>query len=340
VAASDYTSQVRAPRAEVLEFIAQDLSEAIADLPAKNALTTGNKFRAHKGTAQALLGKAYLYLERWEEAADAFEDVITSTHYGLESDPMAPFNKNNKFGEESLFELNFGGDNGGNFPWGFTSDDNIIIQLMGPRGDFYTRPSTDSLIGGWGFNTPKKELYDAFVAAGDTYRRQRFLMSEAELKAKGGNWSNPTAWDYEGLLRRKYGTFNNQSGFPGQDPTSDEFNYGTNFILLRYSDVLLMAAEANLKSGDEDKARIYLNMVRDRAGLNDSNASGDALFNAIVLERRLELAFEGHRFADLVRWGLAETELQNLGFVKGKHEVLPIPNADVIAGKLSQNPNY
>ena len=71
-----------------------------------------------------------------------------------------------------------------------------------------------------------------------------------------------------------------------------------------------------------------------------SGLGGDALFKAIVLERQLELAFEGFRWLDLVRWDLAQQELGPLGFVKGKHELLPIPYNDVITAHLAQNPGY
>jgi hypothetical protein len=74
--------------------------------------------------------------------------------------------------------------------------------------------------------------------------------------------------------------------------------------------------------------------------LPDVTVSGTALFDAIVLERQLELAFEGYRFVDLVRWGRATTELGPLGFVAGKHELLPIPDYEVKTGMLGQNPNY
>ena len=110
--------------------------------------------------------------------------------------------------------------------------------------------------------------------------------------------------------------------------------------MMRYADVLLMAAEANNKAGNDAKALGYLNMVRQRpgTGLPALSVSGTALFDAIVRERQLELAFEGHRFIDLVRWGLAEQELKALGFVKGKHELLPIPSQDIRTAGLPQNP--
>jgi hypothetical protein len=101
-----------------------------------------------------------------------------------------------------------------------------------------------------------------------------------------------------------------------------------------------MAAEAFHKAGNDSKARGYLNMVRQRAGLADVTASGSALFNAIVLERQLELAFEGVRFTDVVRWGLAVQELGALGFKANKHELLPIPDYDVKTGALVQNTGY
>ena len=72
----------------------------------------------------------------------------------------------------------------------------------------------------------------------------------------------------------------------------------------------------------------------------DVTATGTALFDAIVRERQVELAFEGVRFQDLVRWGKAVAELGPLGFVTGKHEVLPIPDYDIRTGGLTQNPGY
>ena len=345
VPASAYQSTPRASREEVLDFIISSVGEAIADLPTRTQLTAGNKFRVSKGTAQALVGKAQLYKGDFAAAATSFESVINSGEYALQNDVMANFDKKHKFDKESLFEINYGGDNGGNFAWGSTTDDNIIIQLMGVRGDYYVAAPGDSLIGGWGFDPPRQELYDAYVDAGDDGRRMKFMMSEQELKDNGGDWTNSTLHDYEGLIRRKYGTFANQSGFPNQEPTSKEFNYGTDFVLLRYADVLLMAAEANNKKAapDDAKALGYVNQVRTRPSTDLAplvGLTGATLFNAIVAERRLELAFEGHRFADLVRWGLADEELGDLGFVAGKHEVLPIPNVDVIAGKFEQNANY
>jgi hypothetical protein len=209
---------------------------------------------------------------------------------------------------------------------------------MGPRSDYYTKAPNDSLLAGWGFNCPKKKLYDAYVAAGDVQRRTTTVMSEAELKAAGGNWSAPTAYGYDGYFQRKYGSFSQQTNSSGS--AIPELNYGTNWRLIRYADVLLMAAEAYYRAGNEPQARTYLTQVRNRSGLGAATATGTALFNAIVTERQLELAFEGFRFIDLVRWGLADQELSSLGFKKGKNEVLPIPNQDVITAGLKQNTNY
>ncbi|MGV3530543.1 MAG: RagB/SusD family nutrient uptake outer membrane protein [Flavisolibacter sp.] len=338
---SQYTSTARSPKDAVYQQIVKDLQEAATDLPNKSAYPANEKYRVSKGTAQALLGKAYLYQEKWNEAATAFETVITSGQFGLEPNIGKTFSKAGEFGVESLFEVSYTAQrnyNWGNFPWDWQPESNIHIQLMGPRSDFYVKAPADSLIGGWGFNTPKKKLYDAFVAAGDVERKKNTVMSEAELKAAGGNWTAPTAWDYEGYFQRKYGTVSTQTSSSGGDVA--ELNYGNNWRLLRYADVLLMAAEANFRAGNETKARLYLNQVRNRSQLGNVNASGNALFDAIVKERQLELAFEGFRFIDLVRWGLASQELVSLGFQQGKHERLPIPSQDIRTAGLTQNPGY
>lgn len=340
IPASDLGSIGRTPKAEVYTQIEKDLTEAMAVLPLKSEYGNTDKFRMSKGTAQALLGKAHLYQEEWSDAVTHFEAVITSQEYGLEPNIARVFSRAGEFGIESLLEINYTSSeqySWGNFPWGGPNESNIIVQLMGPREIIYTKAPGDSLLEGWGYNTPTKKIYDAFVAAGDESRRKLVLMSLEELEAAGGGFSEPNRYEFEGYFQRKYATFETETGGP-----DGPLNYGTNFKLLRYADVLLMAAEAHFRDNNENKAREYLNDVRQRPGTNlpEVTATGDALFEAIVLERQLELAFEGFRYIDLVRWGLADEELGPLGFVSGKHEVFPIPNADVISAGLEQNPNF
>jgi len=338
IAATDYTKTGRKPKAAVYAQIEKDLTEAIAVLPVKSTYSASDRFRMSKGAAQALLGKTLLYEQKWADAATQFEAVITSGQYGLAPSVGAAFSRNYEFGIESLFETSYTSDRSydwGNFPWGGQPLSNIHVQLMGPRGDFYTKAPADSLIAGWGFNLPKQKLWNAYVAAGDVQRRKYIIMSQGELIAAGGNWTSATAWGYEGYFQRKYGSFTSQTGGP-----IGELNYGTNWRQIRYADVLLMAAEANYRNNNETKARQYLNLVRQRSSLADVSATGTALFDAIVRERQLELAFEGVRYTDLVRWGLATQELGSLGYIAGKHNVLPIPDYDVKTAALPQNNGY
>ena len=342
ISPSQYQSVGRSKKEDVYALIVKDLQEAINDLPLKSSYAAADKFRVSKGTAQALLGKAYLYQQKWSEAAAQFESVITSGQYGLEASVGKVFSRAGEFGIESIFEVSYTNGrnyNWGNFPWDWQPESNIHIQLMGPRSDYYTKAPADSLIGGWGFMSPKAKLYNAYVAAGDANRRGSSVMSEAELKAAGGNWTSPNAWDYEGYFQRKYGTFLSQTSSSGADVA--ELNYGTNWRLVRYADVLLMAAEASYRASNEGKALTYLNQVRQRpaTALPALNVSGAALFQAIVNERQLELAFEGFRFVDLVRWGLATQELGSLGY-QAKHALLPIPSQDIRTAGLSQNSGY
>ena len=175
--------------------------------------------------AQALLGKVYLYEQKCDEAAVQFEAVINSGQYGLAPSISAAFSKNFEFGIESVFEISYTTDRSydwSNFPWSAQPESNIHIQLMGPRSDYYTKAPGDSLLGGWGFNLPRKNLWNAFVSAGDVERRKQTLMSKDELIAIGGNWTNDNAWGFEGYFQRKYGSFSTQTAGP-----VNELNYGT-----------------------------------------------------------------------------------------------------------------
>lgn len=336
---SEY-SQPFADAAAINTQIEKDLNEAIAELPAKSQYAEQDKFRASKGAAQALLGKALLYQKKWAASATAFESVINSGEYALQADYKTLFLQASEFGVESLFEASWVTTNGydwGTFQWGGNRamENNITWQLTGPRGDYFVAGTT-GLIGGWGFNYPHNAAYQVFVNAGDTVRKPASILSLADLRAMGGDWTNESSWGWDGCIRVKYGTRMDETS--GENGAVPELNYGTNLRLIRYGDVLLMAAEANHMAGNDAAAGTYLNQVRQRAKLGPY--SGD-IMQAIKTERQLELVFEGVRFLDLVRWGDAPTVLGPLGFVAGKHEVFPIPQDEMRNNsQATQNNGY
>ena len=192
---------------------------------------------------------------------------------------------------------------------------------------------------GWSTNLPTQNLANIY-AAGDKRKDVTVLDIDAYKTA------NPSFnITYQVAPYKNTGLYN-QKYLPRKGETSGqiELNYGNNFRIIRYSDVLLMAAEANNKAtaANDTKAQTYLNLVRRRAfgdNAHDVSNSGTSLYDAILLERRMELAMEGDRFFDLVRTGKAATVLAPK-FVVGKHELFPIPQAEIDISGLSQNPNY
>ena len=341
-------AQAGAPIADLYAQIHKDLDEAIQDLPKKSQYSDAMKFRMSKGTAEAIKGKAFLYEGKYAEAATAFEEVIGSGEYALQADYSTLFLKESEYGVESLFEVGYVSTEGydwGTFQWGGNRamENNIHFQLMGPRGEYFNA-GTSGMIGGWGFNYPTATVYQAFVDAGDIVRKNASVISLNDLETLyGGEWTAApgTVWGMEGYFRVKYGTMESETN--GEDGAVKELNYGTNIRLLRYADVLLMAAEANIMAGNAAVAQPYLDEVRTRAGL----ASVTATMEAIKTERQLELSFEGVRYFDLIRWGDASNVLSDQGFSKngnffqGKHELFPIPYAELSNNPLiEQNPNW
>lgn len=176
----------------------------------------------------------------------------------------------------------------------------------------------------------------------------------AEYNASIRSSNGALQYGGEGFLRMKYGTWISERG-------DNQSLYGTNIRVIRYADVLLMAAEAYNRSdkalNKEQKALKYINLVRDRAKLPPLSSNGDQLFEDIKKERRLELAFENVRFQDLIRWGDAAEVLKDQGkkvprgdgtFVevtdagfKDRNWFLPIPADEMnVNPNIDQNPGY
>lgn len=338
----------KSPRSAIYAQIEADLTDAISGLPTKSAVS--NNFRVSKGAAQGLMGKVLVFQNKNSEAIPFFEAVISSSDHDLEPNVDEIWNEDKEFGIESLFEIGYISTTArnwdGNVAWGGRNESNLHIQLMGPRGDGIFGVDPLGLLNGWGFNLPTKKLAEAFDAAGDTKRKRATLMTEAELIAAGGSVDQSVApggavWDYEGAIRTKYATRVSETSADGVR----ELNYSTNFRLFRYAEVLLLAAEAYNKENRDMEARAELNKVRNRAGLADiaASTSGNDLFEAIVNEKFLELAHEGQRFWDLVRWGKASTELSSAGYTS-KNDLFPIPITEIEKNPLltnaDQNPGY
>lgn len=316
----------KSTKAEVYVQIESDLKAAIDHLPLKGE--QDQSFRASKGAAQAVLAKVYVFQEKYSEASLIFDNLIPSGQFDLEDDFSTIWDQSTEHGKESVLELSYVSTekyDWGNFPWGDRPESNIHVQLMGPRGDGIFDVAAIGISNGWGFNLPTQKIGQAFEASTGDVRMGATLISEADLTAAGGSVTPPAGGihDYEGYVRLKYVTNSADTDGPIND-----LNYGINWRLIRYSEVLLLAAEAYHKNNQDGKALIELNKVRNRAGLDNETATGNALFMAIVKEKQLELAFEGQRFWDLVRWGMADTELSSYGYTS-KNAIFPIPLAEI-----------
>ncbi len=323
----DESSIPRSPVSEVYAAIESDLRLAIDDL-AETAPQVG---RVSKGAAQALLGKALLYQEKFAEAATVLRAVIESGNYRLVDSYGDIFEMSGENGPGSVFEVQYTDAEGAGFGCLQCSEGNVAVGFNGIRN--HTGPVYDS---GFSFNVPTQETYDAFEP-GDS-RRDVSLLDIDEWAAETGA-SFGIGFEHTGYYNRKYIARKGDSNIGDQNLTNPN-----NYRAIRYADVLLMAAEAiNRSGGNDELARNYLNQVRRRAfgdQDHDVSASGPALLDFILAERRLELVGEGHRFFDLVRTGRAAAAIP--GFTAGKNELFPVPFEEIqfAGGNWQQNPGY
>ena len=317
----------RAPKAEVYALIEQDLIFAAANLP----YVQNEAGRITKGAAQALLGKAYLYQNKFPEAAVVLEDLINNGPHALLSSSEAKFMFENNYENniESVFEIQYSDVDGGGYGCFECLEGNYAVGFNGIRS--YDGPVYDF---GYSFNVPVQEAVDAFEP-GDIRLEYSILDIEKWAADTGAKYT--TGYEHTGYYNLKYIARKGDLNQPDAALTNPN-----NFRVIRYADVLLMAAEAlNRKTTPDDvTAKIYLNRVRNRAMLPSVTTTGNNLTNDIYKERRVEFVGEALRFFDLVRTGRAAQEID--GFVAGKHEVFPIPiqEIELSGNRWIQNPNY
>nr|WP_293845741.1 RagB/SusD family nutrient uptake outer membrane protein [uncultured Arsenicibacter sp.] len=393
--------------ADLWPKIEADLKFAYDNLPETQSAVG----RANKWAAAAYLAKAYLYQKKYSEAKTLFDLIIANgktsggKKYALVAKYGDVFKASNDNNEESIFAIQ-NAANTGSVNNAFPEFDLNYPYNTGPNGPGnccgFFQPSFE-LANSYRTNANGLPLLDgSYNSAANALKTDMGLDSKTAFTPDAGNVDPRLDW----AVGRRGIPFLDWQDHPGADWIRNQPNGGPyspkkytyyksdvgslqdnsswtpgytaqNFTIIRFADVLLMAAECEVEVGSLAKALEYVNTVRKRAAntagfvtkagapaakyvISEYTAFADKATarTAVYFERKLELSGEGHRFYDLVRWGIANTEVNNyltyesklltgaLGgakFTAGKNELLPIPQDQIdLLGKdiLKQNPGY
>jgi len=325
--------------AEVYALIEKDLTEAIPSLPnTVNGATEGG--RITKGAAQAVLGKVYLWQGKNAQAAEQFAVVNGATPgqanttygYKLLTNFGDLFKVSNKFNTESILEIVHANSSNGGWGDAGASEGNLLNIIVGPRGYKPILAGAPDYYSGYSFLPFTKEFFD-FIHFDP---RNKATVANLDSLEKNGIATYEKGYGNTGyFIEKTVGRVSDKA------PTGQtELNFPQDAYEIRLADTYMLEAEAILQSGGAvgpgSRAYQLLNAVRARVGLNPVAVTLDN----IMKERRLELAGEGHRFLDLVRWGKAATVLAYKGFTANKNEIFPIPQAELNNTKILQNKEY
>lgn len=310
------------------EVVIPDLIYASENCYSKgDAALSGEEARATKGAALTILGKVYLTMNDHANAAAVLKKLIVDKvagNYSLLPDYSKIWMSTNKFNSESVFEINY------NIGAGSPS---FYFRYMTNENAYFITGLTNC----WGALIGEKDLMDDF------FNNQEWTRYKVSVDSG----------------------FNPNAGIPSPIPLKfmppknevSAFNFtGTdnNYMITRYADALLMYAEALMVLNQKDVAVTYVNEVRIRANMPAIDA-GDLNIDRILHERRMELAFEGHRYFDLVRTGKAVQTISqqlmsgdNYYLLTIRTEpiaeyqlLLPIPVGEIEKDNtLLQNPGY
>lgn len=358
---TEETTEINVPRAspeEIWTLIESDLTTAISQLPATWPASEAG--RATSGAAEALLGKAHLYQEEWQDAETHLMNVINSGNYYLIGGPNDPAGEASTIDEaiealrvnhafdiknnaEAVFEVQF--QSGSGLSWNSTSatgraEGSVRPQEYGVDGfSFYNAKPSDKLLNAYerivpgnndkGNVDPRFQAF--FFTKYDTLVKGEEVIPYSDIQATAGY-----AW-------KKY-----QHETTVQDPNNASAS-NVNHDVIRFADVILMAAEAKIRQGDVADAVELINRIRRRADPTATilpdispSVSQEEAIEALIHERQVELSGEQVRRTDLVRWGIAAQNINN--FQSNKHEYFPIPQSEIDAnqalGPDDQNPGY
>ncbi len=322
---------------DIYKLIDKDLTIAEEGLP--RTWPAAYVGRLTWGAARSLHAKTYLMRSDFQSAYTASIEVIQSGLYNLNTPFEQIFRESGENSSESIFEIQCTANET------YKASNEVgsqFAEVQGVRG-----PGEWNL--GWGWNTPTQELADAFEA-GDPRKNETllyFVKSESQL----GTIQPNTPYNERPIANSDVANkYYNKKAYTNPELRKKFAKNGFwfNIRIIRYADVVLMAAEAANEIGNAGEALTYLEMIRARARGSNSNvlprittAAQSELREAIHHERRVELAMEFDRFYDLVRWGEASAVLGSLGY-QPKHRYLPLPNSQVTDsnGVLKQNPDY
>jgi hypothetical protein len=353
----------KSPVTELYAFIDSNLQAAVQLLPS-NDIDYGGGFagRVTRGAANTVWAETFLFRKDWGRVVALCNEIIASGEYSLDEDFSDNFrewkggNGGGKNSPESIFEMQAtvgeGAVNNGALYNGTAWGTSQQIRQNGASIEWNL---------GWGWNAPTQSLVDAFDA--NDPRKQRTILFSGQSDggpATGGfgatipPYTNP---DGTGGLAQKYWS---KKMYTGNDPAMRAYtgyvnsNGDAGWInhrIFRYAEVLLMLAEAANELGDGATAAANLELIRNRASGNlgagrtivppIAFVDKAQMRTAIKNERHYELAMEGKRFYDLVRWGDALTVLGPLGYTN-RARFYPIPQQaiDITGGVLKQNPEW
>lgn len=298
---------------KVYQRIIDDLIIAESNLPVK--LPSADLGRATKGAAKTLLAKVYLTRKEYQLCVDKLAEVMdksTFPNYKLLPEYANVFGWSEPVNDEIIFNIQYqSGNTGQGSNYGrMMVPDNATTTVLGPQGGQ-----------GSGTNLPEQDLIDSYEK-GD--KRKDFTIREYFLDEKGKKIVEPYC--------NKYIQFGCLAGDSDID-----------FPILRYADVILMYAEALNELGKTSEAVMYLNQIRERAGLSKKEIQSQSDFRmAVEHERRVEFAFEFQRWFDLIRTGRYLEVMRSKGYNPLDHYILYlIPQRELdINPNLGQNAGY
>jgi hypothetical protein len=343
IAADQIDNQVQAPPAAVYTQIETDLKDALAETNLPNTVSASSDGgRLTKGAVHALLGKVYLYEQKWALAATELANVNGSTPgqanatYGYQLLPNFAdlFKVTNKFNSESIIEVAHSSLSGGSWNCVPCSEGNILDIMTGPRGYTQIKPGAPDYESGYSFLTVTPDLFNAIHF---DPRNKPTVANLDSLKKNGIADYTPGYMNTGYFLEKFMGRVHDESKGTG----TTVLNFPQNIYEIRLADTYLMEAEALIRgNGDLVRAAALMTAVHSRAYNDGAQHPLPATFNALKLERRLELAGEGHRWFDIVRWGDAPALLGSRGFQAGKNEILPIPLNELSNTSLKQSKEW